>query len=224
MSNALASQDKVKYGIGGDTIVPLGIQPKLGYRFIVKLEDFSDEKIDINSRTLTGHVVSITPPEFSQEEVPIDVYTSRYYVVGKHSIGDISLTLRNDIDGEVAEAVQRQIDKQYDSLTQSHAATASDIKFTVKIMYLDGTNSRKGQLDSDGNVIPSDHPTIKEVFICTGCWLKNVSWGELQYTSNEPVQITLSIRPDNFYHIVNRGSNVAVDDGYKKSTVYTKPT
>lgn len=215
MSNALASQDKIKYGISGDTIVPLGIQPKLGYRFLVRLDGFSSSVLDINSRTLTGHVISVTPPDFSQEEVPIDVYTSRYYVVGKHTIGDLTLELRNDIDGEVVEAIQRQIDKQYNAKDQSHAATAGEIKFTTNIMYLDGSNGG------------TNHPNIKEVFVCSGCWIKAVNWGQLQYSSNEPIAISVTIRPDNVYHIINRGGmsdgSGNIDLGkvlHSQSTVY----
>lgn len=222
MSNATGIQDKLRFGIqNGTEIINFGNQPKLGYRFIVKLEGFSASEIDANSRTLTGHVVSVTPPDFVQDEVPVDVYTSKYFVAGKHGFGDITLELRNDLDGEVVEIVQRQLDKQYDAKTQSHARQAKDFKFTVKILYLDGSNGL------------NTHPNIKEAFVCTGCWLKSVNWGQLQYSSNDPVSLTLTIRPDNVYHIVSRGSmNVALDGEpsridpenvtHRNSTVYNK--
>lgn len=196
MSNATGVEDKLRFGISnGSQLLNFGNQPKLGYRFLVRLDDFSDEGFDANTRTITRHVVSVTPPDFAQNEVGVDVYASKYFVAGKHSFGDLVLELRNDLDGEVAELVQRQLDKQYNAKHQSHYTSAKDIKFTVNILYLDGTN-------------PSDntHPNIKEAFICTGCWIKNVSWGQLQYSSSDPVNMTLTIRPDNVYHIISRGN------------------
>lgn len=188
------SIDKFIIGAGTQTdSVDASMQPKLGYRFKVSFVGLGGVASSANSTTLTAYVTSVTPPDFSQDEVPIDAYVSRYYVIGKHTIGDLSLELRNDASNIVASEIQKQIDRQYNASSQSHSPTAGAVKFMTRIFYLDGANNADGR----GNA-----PEVLEGFVCTGCWIKNVSWGQLTYTSSDPVQISVTIRPDNFYHII----------------------
>lgn len=185
-----------KFFIGANTqsdAVDASMQPKLSYRFKVSFIGMGGSTTSTNSTTLTAYVTTVTPPNFQQEEVPIDTYVSRYYVIGKHTIGTLAIELRNDASNVVASEVQKQIDRQYNASSQSHAPNAGAVKFITKIFYLDGANNADGR----GNA-----PEALEGFVCTGCWLSDVQWGALNYTSSEPVTISLTIRPDNFYHIV----------------------
>jgi hypothetical protein len=116
---------------------------------------------------------------------------SRYYVIGKHTIGTLSIELRNDASNTVASLVQQQLDRQYNAESQSHAASAGSVKFIVKLMYLDGTNNL------------GKSPKVLEGFVYTGCWLQDVNFGQLSYSSSDPVMISLTIQPDNFYHVVS---------------------
>lgn len=183
-----------KYNILGQTS---DNQPKLGYRFAVSFGSMGKDAT--TSTTLTGYVNSFTPASFSQESVPIDAYVSRYYVVGKHTIGQITVELRNDVSNNVVTAIQKQIDLQYNSTDQTHARNAGDVKFTTKLFYLDGSRSAT-----------SDKAVIIESFVYTGCWITDVQFGQLSYSDSNPVSISVTIQPDDMFHIVAK-STTGVD-------------
>lgn len=187
-----AYQDSYGFKNFGDS-VDAGIDPKLSYRFKVAFIGMAG-RTD-HSRQMSGYVNSVRLPNFAQNEVEINSYVSRYYVIGKHSIGDLEIELRNDINGNVSSVIQTQIDSQYNAQRQSHAPAAQSVKFMVKVMYLDGSTNNNNN--------------VYEGFIYTGCWLKNVDWGSLDYSSNNPVTITATIRPDNFYHVIG-----GIDSGF----------
>lgn len=163
------------------------IDPKLSYRFKVSFIGIAGRTG--HTRQISGYVDNVRLPTFSQDEVQIDAYVSRYYVIGKHTLGDIEITFRNDIYGNVSSVLQYQIDAQYNAQRQTHASAAESVKFIIKVMYLDGSNHNNGN-------------NIYEGFIFTGCWLKSIDWGVLDVKSSDPIQITATFRPDNFYHII----------------------
>lgn len=165
-------------------------QPKLGYRFAVSFGSLGGDAT--TSTTLTGYVNSFTPASFSQESVTIDAYVSRYYVVGKHTIGQLTVELRNDVSNNVVTAIQKQIDKQYNSTDQTHARNAGDVKFITKLFYLDGSRAATAAA-----------ATIIESFVYTGCWITDVQFGQLSYSDSNPVTISVTIQPDDMYHIVS---------------------
>lgn len=176
-----------KYNIGlGTTGSTTTVQPKLGYRFKVVFVGLGGD----TTSAATGYVSSFTPATFSQESVPIDAYVSRYYVIGKHTIGTISIEFRNDVSNTVATTIQKQMDRQYNANQQSHAPSAGSVKFTTKLMYLDGSNG------------VASHPVVLEAFVYTGCWITDINWGQSSYSDSNPTMISVTIQPDDFYHIV----------------------
>lgn len=194
-----------KYGYQTAATTNGAIQPKLGYRFKVEFVGIGN---NTSSADLTNNIISVTPPDFSQEEVMIDTYVSRYYVIGKHTIGDVSVELRNDANSNVAKIIQQQLDRQFHADRQAHAANAGDVKFEMRIMYLDGTNSGNGA-------------NILEGYLITGCWIKQQSASQLQFSSNDPNTFSLTIRPDNIFHIVSNVGNESSKVNIGNSTVST---
>lgn len=157
------------------------LMPKLQYRFRVTLENFG---ISTPRTEITKQVMDVTRPNLSFETITLDVYNSRAYIAGKHTWDPITLTVRDDVGGNVQKLVGEQNQKQFDFFEQSSAASGIDYKFTSRIEILDGGN---GQYE----------PNILETFELYGCYLESTNWNSLAYSSNEPVQITLSIRYDN---------------------------
>lgn len=157
------------------------LMPKLQYRFRVTLENFG---ISTPRTEITKQVMDVTRPNLSFETITLDVYNSRAYIAGKHTWEPITLTVRDDVGGNVQKLVGEQNQKQFDFFEQSSAASGIDYKFTSRIEILDGGN---GQYE----------PNILETFELYGCYLESTNWNNLAYNSNEPVQITLSIRYDN---------------------------
>lgn len=186
------SQTFNKYGVpDSDGNLQSAIQPKLQYRFKLAFVNFAGQTDNFE---LSKNVTTFNLPTFEQDDVVIDAYVSRYYVVGKASFGTISVTLRNDQDNNVAKLIQAQQDLQHNAFTQSHAPAAGAVKFGLKAMWLDGRTGEGGE----------DGPDILEAWHFTGCWLNNINWNGGDYASNEVNTIELTIRPDNAFHIVDQ--------------------
>lgn len=166
----------------GDSASNQGLlMPKLQYRFRVSLENFG---VSTPTTELTKQVIDVTRPNVSFEQMTIDVYNSRVYLAGKHTWEPISLNLREDVNNNVQKLVGEQLQKQFDFFEQSSAASGLDYKFVTRIEILDG-----------GNGIHT--PNILDTFEIYGCYLESANYNALNYATNEPVTVALSIRYDN---------------------------
>ena len=158
------------------------LMPKLQYRFRVSLENFGVSAGEVTE--LTKQVADVTRPNVSFEPMTIDVYNSRVYLAGKHTWEAVTLNLRDDATGAVQKLVGEQLQKQFDFMEQSSAASGLDYKFVTRIEILDGGN---------GNYAPE----VLETFELYGCFLESANYNSLAYATNEPVTVSLSIKYDN---------------------------
>lgn len=156
------------------------LMPKLKYRFRVILLGFGVE----SSVELTKQVSDVTRPKVSFEEMTLDVYNSKVYLAGKYTWETLTLNLRDDASGFVTKLVGQQIQKQFDFMEQASARSGIDYKFQMNIEVLDGGNGA-----SEANVL--------EKFECYGCFVQNADYGDLNYATNEPATVALTIRFDN---------------------------
>lgn len=157
------------------------LMPKLKYRFRVMFENFG---VTTPRTELTKQVVDFTRPEVSFDDITIDVYNSRVRMAGKHTWSDITVNIRDDALGNVARLVGEQLQRQYDFFEQSSAASGSDYKFTTRCEMLDGGNG-------------ADEPQVLETWEIYGCFIQSVNYNQVQYSSSDPVQITMTLRFDN---------------------------
>ena len=158
------------------------LMPKLQYRFRVSLENFGVSAGEVTE--LTKQVVDVTRPNASFETMTVDVYNSRVYLAGKHTWEAITLNLRDDATGAVQKLVGEQLQRQFDFMEQSSAASGIDYKFVTRIEILDGGN---------GNYAPE----TLETFELYGCYLESANYNSLAYSANEPVTVALTIKYDN---------------------------
>jgi hypothetical protein len=158
------------------------LMPKLKYRFRVVLQGFGAN--GTVSTELTKQVMDITRPKINFEEIEVPVYNSRVYLAGRHNWEPLTLNIRDDATGAIQRLCGEQIQKQFDFFEQAGAASGQDYKFTTLIEVLDGGNG-------------AQTPNVLETFECYGCFVQNIDYGDLNYTSNEPAQIALAIRYDN---------------------------
>jgi len=166
----------------GDSASNQGLlMPKLQYRFRVSLENFG---VSTPTTELTKQVIDVSRPNVSFEQMTLDVYNSRVYLAGKHTWEPISLNLREDVNNNVQKLVGEQLQKQFDFFEQSSAASGLDYKFVTRMEILDG-----------GNGIHT--PNILDTFELYGCYLESANYNTLNYATNEPVTVSLSIRYDN---------------------------
>ena len=156
------------------------LMPKLKYRFRVTLLGFGVAA----ATELTKQVQDVTRPKITFEEMTLDVYNSKVKLAGKHTLENITLTLRDDASGQVQKLVGQQIQKQYDFMEQASARSGIDYKFTLRIEVLDGGN---------GALVPES----LETFELYGCFIQNADYGDANYSTNEHMTVALTIAYDN---------------------------
>jgi hypothetical protein len=171
-----------KFNVDGGTPGVL-VQPKLQYRFRVRLNNFGGG----DSLELTSQVVSVSRPSLTHDDVVIDVYNSRINLAGKHTWDAITLTVRDDVTGNVAKSIAAQLQMQVDHANQSSTKAGGGYKFGMAIENLDGAQPVTTPLDS---------------WELAGCYIQNVNYGENNYATSDPLQITIAIKYDNANHII----------------------
>lgn len=173
--------DLSKFNVDGGTTGVL-VQPKLAYRFRVLLNEFGNG----DNLELTSQVISVSRPTLTHDDVIIDVYNSRINLAGKHTWDMISLTVRDDVTGNVAKTIAAQVQKQVDHANQSSTTAGGGYKFGMAIENLDG----------------SQPATVLDSWQLAGCYIQNVNYGENNYATSDPLQITIAIKFDNANHVV----------------------
>lgn len=168
------------FGVATPSGTQVLLMPKLQYRFRVSLLNFGVE----SAVELTKQVQDVQRPKVSFEEIEVPIYNSRVYLAGKYQFETITLTLRDDASGQVQKLVGQQIQKQFDFMEQASARSGIDYKFTAKVEILDGGNAAL-------------EPQVLDTFELYGCFVQNVDYGDLDYGTNDPVTVALTIRFDN---------------------------
>jgi len=157
------------------------LMPKLKFRFRGTFENFGVS----NPKTeMTKQIMSFARPQITFDPIEIPIYNSKIYIAGRPTWTAVAVTLRDDAGGNVSRLVGEQLQKQFDFMEQASAASGSDYKFVTTLEMLDGGNG-------------TTEPTVLETWQLYGCFLTDVNYGEVDYNSNDPVTIALSVRYDN---------------------------
>jgi hypothetical protein len=157
------------------------LMPKLSFRFRASFEGFGVASSKVE---LTKQIESFSRPTVTFGDIVIDVYNSKVKLAGKPEWSDVSVVLRDDAPGNVTRLVGEQVQKQFDFMEQSSAASGIDYKFITRLEMLDGGNG-------------ASEPTVLETWELYGCYIQSAAYGEMNYTSNDPVKITLTLKYDN---------------------------
>ena len=157
------------------------LMPKLKYRFRVVFENLG---VSTPRTELTKQVIDFTRPSVTFEEIPIEIYNSRMYLAGKHTWATTSANFRDDAGGHVSRLIGEQLQKQLDFMEQASASSGIDYKFTTRCEILDGGNG-------------TSEPVVLETWEMYGCFITEANYGDLNYGSNEPVTIGMTMRFDN---------------------------
>ena len=151
-------------------------------RFRVSFENFGVSTGSVVE--LTKQVKTFKRPSPKFDPIVLDVYNSKINILGKPSWDDTTCVLRDDAVGNVSKLIGEQIQKQFDFMEQSSASSGIDYKFTTRLEMLDGGN---GQFA----------PTVLETWELYGCMLTGVDYGDSDYSSNDTVDISMTIKFDN---------------------------
>ena len=157
------------------------LMPKLKYRFRASFENFG---VSTPRTEMTKQVIDITRPSVSFDEMEVPVYNSKIYLIGKHTWENVTVNLRDDVNGGVTKLVGEQVQKQFDFMEQSSASSGIDYKFITRFEILDGGNG-------------ANAPSVLETWELYGCFLQNVNYGDLNYATAEPATVSMNIRFDN---------------------------
>ena len=181
-----------KFGVPTTGNTGTGIlMPKLKFRFRVMFGgDFGDGG---DTLTITQNVQNVSRPKVAYEEVVIDSYNSKVYVQGKHAWEPITVVIRDDVRNTVAKAIGSQNLKQVNHYDQTTPVAGSDYKFDMLVEVLDGQTA-----------------DATESWALYGCFITNTDYSDSDYSTNEPVQITMTLRYDNA--IQQDGSKCVITD------------
>jgi len=154
----------------------------------------------VNSLPLSHQLVTFTRPSLNFDKIELHRFNSRSFVAGKHMIEPVDFTLEDDINSTASRVLQQQL--QYQQwLTGSAgpflgaAAEGSHYKFACRLELLDGGRGLGPATDqtSTGN-----EPEVVERMTLEGCFLENVQYGDMDYSSSEAVQITVTLSIDHW--------------------------
>ncbi len=165
--------------------VPLGggagrggiLMPKPKFRFRVRVVNFGPVAGGIE---LSQQVQSVGRPTVASSPVEVHSYNSVGYYAGKAAWSSISLVVRDDVTNAVSRLVGHQEQKQMNHFQQTTALAGGNYKFQMFIETLDGGD--------DG---------VLEAWFLEGCFLENIEYDTFEYSSSDPMQITMTIRYDN---------------------------
>ncbi len=165
--------------------VPLGggagrggiLQPKVKYKFRVRVINFGPVAGGLE---LSQQVVSVGRPQAQSSAQAVHAYNSISYYAGKSEWQAVSLVARDDVSNSLTKLVGHQEQKQMNHLSQTSPLAGSNYKFQMFIETLDGGDD-----------------TVLETWNLEGCFLESIEWDGFDYSSSDPVQITMSIRYDN---------------------------
>ena len=108
--------------------------------------------------------------------------------------------MRDEINSDVITVLNQQVTNQVDHFEQSSAQAGSQYKFSTIIETLDGTSNA------------SSGTTVLDKWNLSGCFVQNMQWGESNYATSEPVQLTMTVRFDNAEHLVGTENTMKVQN------------
>ena len=151
--------------------------PKLKYRFRVSMYNFGPVG---SATTLTQQVVTAGRPNIQHNRTAIHSYNNIMYIPNKPEWQTLEIVVRDDITSGVTKLVGSQLQKQMNHFDQTSALSGINFKFLTVIESLDGGNQQ-----------------VLESWYLEGCFLEQVQYDSFDYSSSDPVQITMSLSFDN---------------------------
>lgn len=197
------------------------MQPKVQHRFRISVYNFGTGTVDERD-WMALNVESADRPSISFETHELAMFTSPVKYFGKHSYKPINITVRDDVGNHVAKSVSKQIQRQLDfhrRISDPKNQTHSGYKFSVILEILSGENpsdtmkqlgrntaldvadaitNNSGLVNSVDTLIGgSSVNTLRlEYWLLTGCFLGDIDYDELNYSSSSYNKIKLNIQYD----------------------------
>ena len=143
-------------------------EPKRANRFIFQ---FADD-------ALPAFIArSASRPSFTQEAITIDYLNQKRYLAGKAEWGEMTLSLYDPIAPSASQKVMEWIRLQHETIS-GRDGYAAFYKKNFDLMALDPVGA------------------AVEKWEIKGAWCTNVTFGEYDMTSGEPLSVEITVRPD----------------------------
>ena len=113
------------------------------------------------------------------------------YIPQKPQWQTLEIVLRDDITGNINTLVGQQLQKQMNFYTMNSGVAGINYKFQLAVCTLDGTNN------------DATATTALETWYLEGCFIETANYDSFDYSSSDPVTITLTISFDNATQNVN---------------------
>lgn len=154
--------------------------PKQKHRWRVTFANMGDGS---DTTALSAQCTTVTRPSLSFDEVQLDRYNSRAYVLGKYTFEPLQLTIEDDITNTASRIVQGQLQKQQALIGAGarylpFTPAGRNYKFVTKLEQLDGAEE------------------VLETWVLEGCMLQAVDYDSVDYAASEAVMINATIRFD----------------------------
>lgn len=160
------------------------LMPKLKYRYSVIVSGFGGNTSSVD---FTRQVITAGRPNLQYQRTDLHSYNNIMYIPKKPEWQTLEIVLRDDINSSVNSLVGNQLQKQQNFFDMTSGIAGMNYKFTTYINTLDGSNT--------------DAPL--ESWIVEGCFIETVNYDSFDYSSSDPVQITLTISFDNATQQIN---------------------
>ena len=149
-------------------MLPTKIQPKAKRQFVLAMEGIDAYIIKTAAR-----------PTVTTEEVAMNWINSTRYIAGKTTFGDMAVTLHDPIAPSAAQQVMEWLRLCFESVA-GRSGYSDFYKRDIQSRVLDPVG------------------TQVELWDIKGAWIKEANFGDLTYEGSDNVEISLTIRFDNF--------------------------
>jgi len=146
----------------------------------------------------------VTKPAYSVTEVVHEYLNHKFYYPGRLEWQTIDVTLVDPVSPDAVVTVNNIVknsgytpaESQFDTLTLNKADAVSALG-KVRIQQLGTTRAQQGAGIAQGaENLGGSSPLPVEEWILYNAWVKDVKYGELDYTSDDLTEITLTLRYD----------------------------
>ena len=148
-------------------MLPNKFEPKRKFRWVFAIEGVDSFLLKTANR-----------PTINTAEVEVPFINSRRYVAGRTSFDTISVTLHDPIAPSGAQQVMEWVRTHFESVS-GRAGYADFYKRDIQMKLLDPVG------------------TVVELWDIKGAFLTSAGFGDLDYGSDDPTEIALTIRFDN---------------------------
>lgn len=173
------------------------LQPKLKNRWRATFAGIGG---GADAQPLSMQVVTFDRPNLSWDEVELHRYNSRAWIAGKYNWQPIKITVEDDITSTATSVLTAQAQQQQYLIGAAGPWLAASpegslYKFATYLDMLDGNQQ------------------VLETWTIEGCWIKDLNYQSMDYSSSEQVKIDITMRFDHAFQTIGQyvgGQGVAL--------------